>query len=98
MNRKKLLDSLLHKRFVSLESINDYIKSYGYKNTVVIKNEFEIFEDYDYLLDGSLNTNSENGKYDDFSIWYIFDNADNYYITEVAYWNDDTNLLTENPF
>ena len=96
--QKKLLDSLLHKRFVSLESINDYIKSYGYKNTVVIKNEFEIFEDCDYLLDGSLNPNSENSKYDDFSIWYIFDNTDNYYITEVAYWNDDTNLLTENPF
>ena len=44
MNRKKLLDSLLYKRFVSLESINDYIKSYGYKNTVVIKNEFETFK------------------------------------------------------
>ena len=64
----------------------------------MIKNEFENFEDCDYLLDGSLNANSENGKYDDFSIWYIFDKADNYYITEVAYWNDDTNLLTENPF
>lgn len=92
MNRKQFLDSLLYKRFESLENINNYIKSNGYKDAVVIKNEFETFEDSDYLLDGSLNPNSENGKYDDFSIWYIFDNANNYYITEVAYCNDDTNL------
>ena len=92
MNRKQFLDSLLYKRFESLENINNYIKSNGYKDAVVIKNEFETFEDSDYHLDGSLNPNSENGKYDDFSIWYIFDNANNYYITEVAYCNDDTNL------
>jgi hypothetical protein len=78
------LETLVGMRFSSLDSIADVLKkTFGAIDPRVFESESERLESQDFCLDASLDSRAEDGDYEDFVLWYLKDNDNNYYITEV---------------
>lgn len=80
------LDKLIMSRFESNEQIEEKLKEMGAKNPTVFESESEITEDQDMMFDGCLNKGSDEDS-DYFTLFYIIDRANNFYITETNYWS-----------
>ena len=73
-----MLERLVGRRYATLELLkNDIEILTGDKVIAIIESEFERFEEMDYMIDYELK------KFGIGTLFYLKDNADNYYITEV---------------
>ena len=73
-----MLEKLIGRRYETLESLkNDIEDLSGRKVNAIIESESERFEDMDYMID------FEFEEFDIHTLFYLKDNADRYYITEV---------------
>jgi hypothetical protein len=80
------LDYLVGNRFPTIEELTATLKNWGAENPHVFESESEILEDMDFQLDGCVNQGSDDDS-DYFTLYYIRDKANNYYITETNYWS-----------
>ena len=77
------LETLVTKRFRSIEAINAYLHDvFGVQCPVVDKTRDEDETEFDFCLIGNLSTNE---AYCDFDLYYLKDNGNRYLITEVGY-------------
>ena len=80
------LDLLVGNRFSTIEELTSKLKNWGAENPNVFESESELLEDGDFQLDGCVNESSDDDS-DYFTLYYIRDIANNYYITETTYWS-----------
>lgn len=72
------LEKLVGRRYANLELLkNDIEVLTGKRVNAISESESERFEDTDFIID------YEFEEFDIHSLWYLKDNAGNYYITEV---------------
>ena len=83
------LDYLVGCRFSTIEEIGDSLLDNGAENPYVYESDTDAVELFksDFSLDGCLNLNEDEDGDDGFTLFYIKDNEDNYYITETMYWS-----------
>ena len=73
-----MLEKLVGRRYANLELLkNDIEILSGKKVNTIMESESERFEEYDFMID------YEFEEFDIHTLWYLKDNAGNYYITEV---------------
>ena len=73
-----MLEKLVGRRYANLELLkNDIEILSGKKVSTIMESESERFEEYDFMID------YEFEEFDIHTLWYLKDNAGNYYITEV---------------
>jgi hypothetical protein len=80
------LDLLVGNRFSTIEELTATLKYMGAENPHAFESESELLEDGDFQLDGCVNEGSDDDS-DYFTLYYIRDRANNYYITETNYWS-----------
>jgi len=82
------LDLLVGYRFSTIEELTSKLKNWGAENPNVFESGFmdNLSEDGDFQLDGCVNKDSDDDS-DYFTLYYIRDRANNYYITETTYWS-----------
>ena len=82
------LDLLVGNRFSTIEELTSKLKNWGAENPHVFESGFmdNLSEDGDFQLDGCVNQGSDDDS-DYFTLYYIRDRANNYYITETNYWS-----------
>ena len=80
-----MIQNLENSRFENLKQITDRLKEFGAENPHVFHSESERLEDQDFILDGTLKKESDE-DFNYFTLYYIKDNAGNYYITESNFW------------
>ena len=80
------LDYLVGNRFNTIEELTATLKNWGSENPHVFESESELLENFDLQLDGCVNKGSDDDS-DYFTLYYIRDRANNYYITETNYWS-----------
>jgi hypothetical protein len=86
MNIAQELEKFVGRRYKRLEDIINDLKVFGYPTPTVGEDQSPI-EGADHQLICSLNTNLTEGKdYQDFTLYYLKDRVNNYYITEVNPW------------
>lgn len=73
------MDKLIGKRFKNLKDLKtDLEKLHNCKVVNIFESESERLEDSDFMIDYELENDT-----DVYTIFYLKDNANNYYITEV---------------
>jgi len=81
------LECLVGCRFSDVDKVMSKLTELGAKNPHVLESESNKIEGQDDMLDGCLNANPINDEEnDDFSLFYIKTNSNQYYITEVNQW------------
>ena len=80
------LDLLVGYRFSTIEELTATLKNMGAENPHTFESESELLGDGDFQLDGCVNKDSDDDS-DYFTLYYIRDKANNYYITETTYWS-----------
>ena len=80
------LDLLVGNRFSTIEELTSKLKNWGAENPHVFESESELLEGGDLQLDGCVNKDSDDDS-DYFTLYYIRDRQNNYYITETTYWS-----------
>lgn len=78
------LGYLVGNRFPTIEALTQALKNLGTENPHVFESESELLECGDFQLDGCVNQGSDDDS-DYFTLYYIRDRANNYYITETNY-------------
>lgn len=87
MERINDLEDILHKRFENIEQLEKFLKEYFRIGIKLYKFE----EDIDFIEDNHLTGILANY---DIDIWYIKDNKNKLYITEVC-WNENGKTTNE---
>lgn len=87
MERINGLENILHKRFENIEQLEKFLKEYFRTELKLYKFE----EDIDFIEDNHLTVILANY---DIDIWYIKDNENKLYITEVC-WNENGKTTNE---
>lgn len=87
MKRIDDLENILHKRFENIEQLEKFLKEYFRTELKLYKFE----EDIDFIEDNHLTVVLANY---DIDIWYIKDNENKLYITEVC-WNENGKTTNE---
>ena len=73
-----MLEKLVGRRYANLELLkNDIEILLGKKVNTIMESESERFEECDFMIDYEFEV------FDIHTLWYLKDNAGNYYITEV---------------
>ncbi len=80
-----MIQELVGKRFSSLKTIEEDLKLLGATMPRVHYSESIKFVEQDFMIDGTLDIYSQNDE-DYFTLFYLKDNAGNYFITEANYW------------
>ena len=80
------LDLLVGYRFSTIEELTATLKNMGAENPHAFESESELLEGGDLQLDGCVNKDSDDDS-DYFTLYYIRDRQNNYYITETTYWS-----------
>ena len=84
--KAKTLDKLIGSRFTSLEHLEKYLKVLGAENPHVFESESDLTADCDFMLDGTIKKDSDNDE-DYFTLYYLKDRSNFYYITETIFWS-----------
>jgi hypothetical protein len=84
----KTLDKLVGCRFSSLGQLERKLITLGAKKPNVFESESDLTEDCDFMIDGCIDLDSDNDE-DYFTLYYLKDRANNYYITETAFWHEN---------
>jgi hypothetical protein len=79
------LHYLVGNRFPTIEALTETLKNWGAENPHVFESESEILEGMDFQLDGCFNKGSDDDS-DYFTLYFIRDRANNFYITETSAW------------
>lgn len=73
------MEKLVNKRFGSIDEIIDYLQKVGYKEVNVFESESNLLDGLDFQLDGCVDDK-------DFTLCYLKDRSNKYYITESWVW------------
>ena len=76
---KEIMESLVGRRYKNIRDIENLLREQTGEAVYLYPSVSELLPTQDYLIDGEIG----NGNY--FGLWYLKDNADQYYITEVQY-------------
>jgi len=79
----QLLNRIAYCRFESIDQIKDKLKELSGLEINLFESESNKLEGNDHILDGEFILNEEKSEYNPFTIYYLKDTVDRYFITEV---------------
>ena len=80
-----MINFIVGHRFSNVQEVSDKLQELGAKTPNVFESESDLTEEGDFMLDGCLELGSDDDT-EHFTLHYLRDRANNYYITEANYW------------